>query len=82
MADVNSMKWTRAVWLEGEEEMELVIPSNWVSVSKKCVYWPPKNINEQAALNSCKQPSSKWKKFPLVKVKLAAGKMLHLFCFF
>ena len=34
------MSWFRAVWIEIEEEMEVVIQSNWIQ--NGIVYWPSK----------------------------------------
>ena len=67
------MSWTRAVWIENEEEMEAVIPSNWIQNGK--VYWPSK-MNVKKAFKEPADPEKNWLMFSLIKVKLKDGKLL------
>ncbi|KAK3105745.1 hypothetical protein FSP39_004720 [Pinctada imbricata] len=59
--------WIRAVWTEGDHEEEGVVPACWVK--NKMLYWPP-GVNAERAMKEKKEPSEKWKKFPVVKIKL------------
>ena len=67
------MSWSRAVWIENEEEMEAVIPSNWIQNGK--VYWPSK-MNVKKAFKEQADPEENWLMFSLIKVKLKDGKLL------
>ena len=67
------MPWARAVWIENEEEMEAVIPSNWIQNGK--VYWPSK-MNVKKAFKEPADPEENWLMFSLIKVKLKDGKLL------
>ena len=67
------MSWSRAVWIENEEEMETVIPSNWIQNGK--VYWPSK-MNVKKAFKEQADPEENWLIFSLIKVKLKDGKLL------
>ena len=64
------MSWSRAVWIENEEEMEAVIPSNWIQNGK--VYWPSK-MNVKKAFKEQADPEENWLMFSLIKVKLKDG---------
>jgi len=63
--------WTRAVWIEGSEEIEGVVPSCWIMDKK--VHWPPV-LDAKKYVLECRQPSLKWRSFPLVKRKLESRK--------
>ena len=67
------MSWSRAVWIQNEEEMEAVIPSNWIQNGK--VYWPSK-VNVKKAFKEQADPGENWLMFSLIKVKLKDGKLL------
>ena len=67
------MSWSRAVWIESEEEMETVIPSNRIQNGK--VYWPSK-MNVKKAFKEPADPEENWLMFSLIKVKLKDGKLL------
>ena len=69
------MSWSRAVWIENEEEMEAVIPSNWIQNGK--VYWPSK-MNVKKAFKEQVDPEENQLMFPLIKVKLKDGKLLYI----
>ncbi|XP_036806691.1 uncharacterized protein LOC110494749 isoform X1 [Oncorhynchus mykiss] len=58
--------WCCAVWREGQEEVEGVVPSTWV-VGRK-VLWPP--ANGRKALKERHKPGANWTTYDLVKVKL------------
>lgn len=62
--------WVRAVWMEGKREEEGVIPEVWIE--NKTVRWPD-GINVLRARTEQRQPTEKWHKFPLVKVKFRSG---------
>ena len=70
-----NLNWSRAVWTEGRTEEEGTVPSMWVNTEEKILYWPPFYINPQKALWSRREPDSKWKQFPLIKVKFMSGKI-------
>lgn len=64
------------MWLEGKKEEECVVPCTWVAEDSKILNWPPK-VNATNALRSREDPDPKsWRKFPLVKVKIASGKKI------
>ena len=67
------MSWSRAVWIENEEEMEAVIPSNWIQNGK--VYWPSK-MNVKKAFKEQVHPGENWLMFSLIKVKRKDDKLL------
>ena len=67
------MSWSRALWIENEEEMEAAIPSNWIQNGK--VYWPSK-MNVKKAFKEQADPEENWLMFSLIKVKLKDGKLL------
>lgn len=62
--------WTRAVWLEDNEEQEGVIPQKWIQ--NQMVHWPP-GVNAARAMDEMRTPTPSWRKFTLVKVKVASG---------
>ena len=63
--------WSRAVWVEKESEEEAIIPTNWIKENN--VYWPTV-VDASKALKERREPGSKWRKFQLVKIKVASGK--------
>lgn len=62
--------WARAVWLEDNEEQEGVIPQKWIQ--NQMVHWPP-GVNAAPAMAEMRDPTPSWRKFTLVKVKIASG---------
>ena len=67
-------KWVTAVWLEGEQELEGVLPEKWVKDNQ--VHWP--TSNDTRAMQDQADPTDKWKKFPLVQIKFMSGRVLPL----
>lgn len=63
-------KWSRAVWRDGDQEEELVIPSSWIE--GKFIRWPNSN-SALAALKDMRKPEKTWQKFNLIKVKFSSG---------
>ena len=61
--------WCRAVWVEGDREVECTIPSKWVDELHKSVWWPPAP-NAARYLKEQKEPTDKWRKFPLSRIKM------------
>lgn len=62
-------KWARAVWKEGDQEEELVIPSSWIE--GKSIRWP-NSSSAAAALKEMRKPEKTWLKFNLIKVKFSS----------
>ncbi|KAL0978815.1 hypothetical protein UPYG_G00176090 [Umbra pygmaea] len=58
--------WCCAVWMDGKEEVEGVVPSTWV-VGRK-VLWP--TANGRKAMKERHKPGANWTRYDLVKVKL------------
>jgi len=56
------MLWSRAVWLEKEQDEEFTIPSHWVQDGH--VRWP-KVTNASRYLEQRVEPSELWWSFPL-----------------
>jgi len=71
---VQAMSWLRAVWKEGHDEVEDVLPSVWLQGSS--VRWPRTGKAEKLR-NDRAEPDSSWHTFPLVKVKFTHGKIHH-----
>lgn len=65
--------WSRAVWLEGDQEEEGVIPICWVK--NKSVMWPS-GTNVLKAMREMKLPEEHWIKFDLVKIKFTSGLLI------
>lgn len=65
--------WVRAVWRERNKEEEGVIPKSWVL--DDMVYWPP-GIDALKAMKEMRKPEEKWRKFPLIKLKLTSSKSM------
>lgn len=63
--------WYRAVWVEGDTEVECTVPSIWVNEShiNKFVWWPP-GPNAEKYFKEYKEPTEKWRKFPLLRIKM------------
>jgi len=68
------MSWSRAVWVEGEREEELTIPSNWIEDG--FVRWP-KVTNAVKYLQQRTEPCASWWSFPLTKVKFTSGMLCY-----
>ncbi|KAJ7998905.1 hypothetical protein DPEC_G00209820 [Dallia pectoralis] len=64
--DITDVFWSCAVWRDGTEEVEGVVPSTWV-VGRK-VLWPPANCRK--AMKERHKPEANWTTYDLVKVKL------------
>ncbi|ELT87099.1 hypothetical protein CAPTEDRAFT_189343, partial [Capitella teleta] len=58
--------WSRVVWEERGEEMERVVPSNWI-VGKE-LYWPNK-ANVTKLFQAQAKPQKQWKRYKIVKIK-------------
>ena len=39
------MSWTKAVWVEDNEEVEGVVPTVWVDERKNMLWWPKKRLH-------------------------------------
>ena len=66
--------WARAVWVEGNQIIEDVVPASWIDRKRKLVWWPSEN--EATSLKKMKAPDDSWFRFKLVKVKIEAGNIL------
>lgn len=66
--------WTRAVWLEGQEEIEDVVPTAWLR--NGYLYWPSKNT--KFALTKQLPASSSWPKYKVLKKKICNSKSQFL----
>ena len=64
-----AVMWTVAVWIEGENELEGVVPSCWIE--GKTLRWPRKNCS--ALYKQQEPPADSWQTFALVKVKFTSG---------
>ena len=67
--------WKRAVWAEGKREEDGVIPGIWVK--GEYAYWPP-GVTAEKAMKERREPTEKWRKFKLVKIKCTSGKIFPL----
>ena len=63
--------------MEGDEEQEGVVPANWVKNADGMIHWPP-GIDARKALANKSEPTSSWRRFPLVKIKIKSGEKLFL----
>ncbi|XP_047123646.1 uncharacterized protein LOC124806625 isoform X6 [Hydra vulgaris] len=70
MSQAEEFKWTRAVWMEGDDEEEGTILNKWVQGEN--VRWPVK-INALRALSEGRSPNKNWLKFDLVKLKCCSN---------
>lgn len=68
--------YARAVWKEGEQVEEGVVPENWIDKIKKTVRWPCSlsATNTENAIRNRITPKEDWMTFPLIKIKMTAGK--------
>jgi len=64
--------YSRAVWKEGQKEMEGIVPTSWIAGS--VISFPHKNARTAARM--CMVPSDDWKQFLLIKTKFLSGKLL------
>ena len=62
--------WVRAVWFEGENEEEGVVPESWTN--NGFLFWPP-GVDAKKALDRMSDPTSTWRKFTLKKIKFKSG---------
>ena len=69
-----TMSWCRAVWQEGRQEEEGVVPACWIE--QKFVRWPKVSNATKLLQERCK-PSASWWRFPLVKIKCRSGVFLY-----
>ena len=67
--------WARAVWMEGNREIEGTIPRNWIRHKK--VRWPP-GKNAEKPMKEMREPTSEWKSFKLCKIKLTSSEKCFL----
>ena len=72
VGDCSCTMYSRAVWKEGQREMEGVVPTSWIA--NKCIAFPHKNA--KSASRMCTEPSDSWKQFPWIKTKFSSGKLL------
>ena len=68
------MSWTKAVWLEDNEEVEGVVPTVWVDETENMLWWPKKMLHFVRSYKKQEVPESDWKVFKLIKLKLSDGK--------
>lgn len=68
--------YTRAVWREGTQEKEGVVPDIWINREKKTVRWPRKMsaTNTEKAIKDKMKPQDDWMTFSLLKIKITSGK--------
>jgi len=50
--------WRRAVWKEGKQEEEGVVPDIWVK--DDVLFWPP-GVNAEKAMIDRREPNDKWR---------------------
>lgn len=69
--------YTRAVWREGTQEEEGVVPDSWIDREMKTVRWPRKMsvTKTEKAIKDKIQPQDDWMTFPLIKIKITSGKL-------
>lgn len=68
--------YVRAVWKEGEQEEEGVVPYSWIDRNKRTVRWP-RNMSTTKIERAIKEkinPQDDWMMFPLIKIKTTSGK--------
>ncbi|XP_051985368.1 uncharacterized protein LOC127645748 [Xyrauchen texanus] len=65
-----AMVYARAVWVENGQQMEGVLPLNWIDTETKVVRWPLKNVS--VAHKRLLQPQEDWLSFEFVKVKVTS----------
>jgi len=74
--------YTRAVWREGTQEEEGVVPDSWIDREKKTVRWPRKMsvTKTKKAIKDKMNPQDDWMTFSLIKIKITSGKFCKKFC--
>ena len=70
--------WTKAVWLEGEQEEECTVPSSWVDTVNKLVFWPP----GKDAVKKPRERALPTDLFPLLKCKIRSGNGMAGSCYY
>ncbi|KAG9267456.1 hypothetical protein AMEX_G18296 [Astyanax mexicanus] len=67
--------YTRAVWKEGEQEEEGVVPDNWIDRNNRTVRWPLMSATKiERALRDKINPQDDWMMYPLIKIKITSAK--------
>ncbi len=68
--------YTRAVWREGTQEEEGVVPDSWIDREMRTVRWPRKMsvTKTEKAIKDKINPHDEWMTFSLIKIKLTSGK--------
>ncbi len=68
--------YTRAVWREGTQEEEGVVPDSWIDREMRTVRWPRKMsvTKTEKAIKDKINPHDDWMTFSLIKIKLTSGK--------
>ncbi|KAF1395646.1 hypothetical protein PFLUV_G00013760 [Perca fluviatilis] len=66
----DAMVYARAVWVENGQQMEGVLPLNWIDTETKVVRWPLKKVS--VAHKRLLQPQEDWLSFEFVKVKVTS----------
>ncbi|XP_031167926.2 uncharacterized protein LOC116059064 [Sander lucioperca] len=68
--------YARAVWKEGEQEEEGVVPDNWIDRNKRTLRWPHNMsaTKTERALRDKINPQDDWITFPLIKIKMTSAK--------
>lgn len=64
------MEWSRVVWREGKCDEEGTVPSSWIKDDE--LFWPT-GVNALRAMAEGRLPNTKWKQFPIVKIKMTSG---------
>lgn len=68
--------YKRAVWREGTQEEEGVVPDSWIDREMKTVRWPRKMsaTKTEKAIKDKINPQDDWMTFSLIKIKMTSGK--------
>jgi len=72
---MENKKWTRAVWIEGNQEEEGVVPTSWID--GKTLRWPF-GCSATKALKDQRPPEQKWLTFKLLKIKLQSSELCQI----
>lgn len=76
-----AMVYTQAVWVENGQQMEGVLPLNWIDTETKVVRWPLKNVS--VAHKHLLQPQEDWLTLTNSKLKVTSGDNKKYFeCYF
>ena len=67
------MSWTKAVWVEDNQELESAVPTVWVDERNIMLWCPRKMLHVVRSYKKQEVPESDWKVFKLIKVKLSNG---------